>query len=230
MKGDEMPQILLVPRSAMEKMPWWTELSPSEQRQVLLETQSLTEELDKFGLSKLAIGEHLVKLRDILEPKKKFVSYLKHNFPEAFSRATAYRWIDNYQTATNTLPAPFVEVAMSQGYHVIDAEMVEKNPPPRTHDKAKIVAYLKKIKEEGKKAAKESAGDRDDPEDVKKELFNYGCIRIARLPNNSRTRANAIVEVAGLWFSYFGIQNEQAVSPLDVPEGLRAVRGRPRLA
>lgn len=223
-----MPQIQLVPRSAMEKMPWWNDLSPSEQRQVLLETQSLTEELDKFGLSKLAIGEHLVKLRDILEPKKKFLSYLKHNFPEAFTRATAYRWIENYQTATNALPAPFVQVAMSQGYHVIDAKMVEKNPVPRTHDKAKIVAYLKKLKEEGKKS-KESE-ERFEPEDVKKELFNRGCILIARLPNNSRTRANAIVEVAGLWFSYFGIQNEQSVSPLDVPEGLRAVRGRPKLA
>lgn len=222
-----MPQIQLVPRSAMEKMPWWSELSPSEQRQVLLETQELTEELDKFGLSKLAIGEHLVKLRDLLEPKKKFMSYLRHNFPEAFSRATAYRWIENYESANAVLPAQYVQVAMSQGYHVIDAEMVEKHPPTRTHDRSKIIAYLSKIKKEGKKL--KDTEERYDPEDVKKELFNYGCIRIARLPNNSRTRANAIVELAGLWFKEFGIGTEQSVSPLDIPEGMRAVRGRPRI-
>src|ERR1700733_7674065 len=104
-----MAQIQLIPRSAMESIAWWKSLTASEQRAVFLGTQALSEEMEKYGLSKLAIGQQLVRLREILEPKRKFCDYLRRNFPTC-SVATAYRWIEQYETAKEKLPESFMKV------------------------------------------------------------------------------------------------------------------------
>lgn len=221
-----MSQIQLIPRSTLEKMSWWGDLNPSEQRLILVETQSLNEEMFKHGVSKLAIGEHLMKIQEVLEPKRKFTKFLKTHF-RSVSPATAYRYISNYTSTKDRLPDIVVHTAMTQGYHVIDMDLVEKMPPPRTQDRTKIVAYLDRLREE-KKMSKEEETDYD-PRTMARECFNYICSRIDRLPNNSRSRINWLHSLFGMLMTHLGIGEEQSIAPADVPDGFRAIRGRPRI-
>jgi hypothetical protein len=222
-----MAQIGLIPRAAMETMPWWKTLSPSEQRSVLLTTQSLSEEMERHGLSKLAIGRHLVKLREILEPKKRFCDYLRRNFPTC-SVATAYRWIEHYESAREVLPEGFMRVAMSQGYHVIDAELVEKNPPPRTQDRAKITAYLMKLKDERKKSRAIRSEETVDQQALMRECFNFVLSRFERLPQNNKQQTLWLSTLFGTLLSELGVDGDQLVRPMAIPDGFRAVKGRPK--
>lgn len=222
-----MSQIQLIPRAALEKMSWWSELSASEQRIVLVEAQGLNEEMFKHGVSKLAIGEHLLKIQEVLEPKRKFTKFLKSQF-RSVSPATAYRYIQNYTTTKDRLPEIVVQTAMTQGYHVIDMDMVEKMPPPRTQDRTKIIAYLDRLRLEKKVLSKEE-GTEDDPRTMARECFNFICSRLDRLPNNSRSRINWLYSLFGMLMTQLGIGEEQSVTPADIPEGFRAIRGRPRI-
>lgn len=68
-------------------------------------------------MSTLAIGEHLERVREILEPQEKFITYLKA-LPN-FSQATAYRMIWTWQNAQKVLPAVTLRVAMVGGFNRI---------------------------------------------------------------------------------------------------------------
>jgi hypothetical protein len=211
----------------MECMPWWKTLAAPEQRAVFLATQTLSEEMEKHGLSKLAIGQQLVRLREILEPKKKFCDYLRRNFPTC-SVATAYRWIEQYETAKDKLPESFMKVAMSQGYHVIDAEMVGIMPPPKTQDRTKIVAYLQKLKNARKEERTAREKTNVDEEMMMRECFNFVLSRYQRLPNRNRERSKWIEVLFGIILSEIGSDTERHFAPIEVPGKFRAVRGRPR--
>jgi hypothetical protein len=219
-----MSQIELIPRSAMARIPWWGVLTPSEQRSVLLATQSLTEEMQKHGLSKLAIGKELVRLREILEPKRKFCDYLRRNFPTC-SVATAYRWIENYENAKQMLPERFISVAMAHGYHVIDAAVIAKMPPPRTQDRGKIITYLAQLK----KARKSSISDRKlaDPHALKQECVNFVSARFRRLPQDDLGRSAWIESLFEDLFSEFGLNKENFLTATIVPAEARTRAFKP---
>lgn len=220
-----MSQIELISRSALANTPWWNALNPSEQRQVLLATQSLTEEMQKHGLSKLAIGRELVRLREILEPKRKFCDYLRRNFPTC-SVATAYRWIENYESAKQMLPERFVNVAMAQGYHVIDAKVISQLPPPHTQDKAKILAYLALLKKTRKNAS--SAGRPRDPDTLQRECVNFISARYRRLADDEHDKYSWLKSIFASVLTEVGIDDKHSTLVAAIPKRRKDTRGRTR--
>jgi hypothetical protein len=220
-----MSQIALISRSAMTRMPWWDILTPSEQRNVLLATQSLTEEMQRHGLSKLAIGRELVRLREILEPKRKFCDYLRRNFPTC-SVATAYRWIENYENAKQLLPERFVDVAMAQGYHVIDAEVISKNPPPRTHDRTKIIAYLAQLSN-ARRSVRPARGAAD-PDALARECVNLISARYRRLPEDEVGRSMWLESLLSVLLSELGANDDLLATASAVPRQGKHIRRRSR--
>jgi len=202
-------------------------LTAEEQRTVLVHTQGASEELAKCGFSKLAAAEHLLKIRDILLPKRVFKHFLRHNFPTC-SVATAYRWIESYETAKQNLPDGVMQVAMAQGYHVIDAEMVKKAPPPRTQDRSKIVAYLSKLSTM-KREVRTAELSEPNADDLMRECFNFCVTRFEKLPEGGTTRSRCLYSLFGMLMFQLGFGVKQEFEPLEVPPGYRAVRGRPKL-
>lgn len=223
-----MPQIELVTRESVTNTNWWEVLSPQEQRTVLIETQALTEDMVTFGMSRLGIGEHLFNIREILEPKRVFTAFLRTHFRK--SKATAYRIIEDFLYTKERVPEIVLRTAIARGYDIIDAEIIEKMPPPKTQDRVKIVKYLEKVdavRKEEKAAAPEPEYD---PETLMREAFNFIAMRFHRLPNNSRTRMKWLDNLFGMVMSELGVQEERTFAPVEVPEGFRAVLGRPRLS
>src|SRR6266705_1037891 len=78
------------------KIKGWDSLNFDEQKMVVDEGQQLAVALLQYGHSRIAIGEHLTKLRGILEPHNMFERFLK-NFH--FSKRTAYRYIAGFENA-----------------------------------------------------------------------------------------------------------------------------------
>ena len=224
-----MPQIELVTRASVINTDWWNVLTSSEQRAMLLETQALTEEMVKFGMSRLAIGEHLLNIRSVLEPKRKFVNFLKTQC--RFSKATAYRYIETYARVRDNVPDLVLRTAIARGYDVIDMTMVEKLPPPKTQDRTKIVKYLEKI-EEVRRSERSASQDADlhyDSDTLMREAFNFVSLRFGRLPEDKKIRARWVGRLIGMMLSELGAKEEQAFAPVEVPDEFRMVRRRSRM-
>ena len=216
-----MGQIELIPRSEITANAWWGKLSPSEQRTVLLETQALSEEMVKFGMSRIAIGEHLVVLRDILEPKRIFTAYLRRF--KSFSKSSAYRYIEEFLEIKDRLPEVVLRTAMARGYKTIDLKMVDKNPPPKTQNTNKIVAWLDGTKKSSRKKRLSSG----EPE-IDRDTLVQECIHVVRSRAKKFTNGNArkafYREFGGmvLWES-----GEESFTPIEIPERFTVRLGRP---
>lgn len=131
--------------ASLEAMPGWAELEKNEQSAIRNETQALNEALYTAGNARLAIGEHLSRVRDVLGAKNHKGMWEHYLATLHFSRATAHRYIQNYEVTRTILPKPVLQVAMMRGVDTIPAKMVEAMPPPRTTDPAKIGRYLDKL-------------------------------------------------------------------------------------
>lgn len=197
-----------------------SKLEPNEQDKVKAESQKLTEALRSETQSKLAVGEALVRLRDVLEPKKIFVSYLRYAFE--MSVPTAYRYIEYYTTAHSKLPKPVIEMALQRGAK-IDIAAIEKNPPPDTKDKGKIIEYLSNLRPVRVEVAQS-------PDLILKECVNFVSTRWDRLPNNQRAKVTFMRNLIGMLMTKFGTASEQTFSPMAIPDNFRTARGRPRIA
>jgi hypothetical protein len=224
-----MPQIELVTRASVVSTDWWRVLSASEQRSMLIETQALTEEMVKFGMSRLAIGEHLLNIRGVLEPKRKFVNFLKTQC--RFSKATAYRYIETYMRVRDNVPDLVLRTAIARGYDVIDMTIIERLPPPKTQDRTKIVKYLERIEE----ARRNERSTSQEPEfsynsdTLMREAFNFVSMRFGRLPDDKKIRTRWVGQLIGMMLTELGTKEEQAFAPIDVPEEFRVVRKRTRM-
>ncbi len=222
-----MPEIELVTRSSVTNTDWWGVLTASEQRTVMIETQALTEEMVKYGMSRLAIGERLLNLREILEPKRKFVNFL--NTQCRFSRATAYRYINTYLSVKDRVPEVVLRTAIARGFDITNAALVEKMPPPKTHDRTKIVKYLEKMEEYRREERSTAAEPEYDPDLLMREALNFVSMRFSRLPLNNRARGEWLEQLIGMILSDFGVRKEQSFAPVPVPEAFRVMRIRPKV-
>jgi hypothetical protein len=222
-----MPQVDLLPREFLTTTDWWGDLSPSEQRTVLIETQAINQERVTIGMSRLAIGEHLAKVRSILKPKRIYGRYLRSQF--RLSTASADRWIQIYEETKDDVPEIVLRTAIAKGYDVIDTEMVKRIPPPKTHDRHKIVQYLEKLDEARREEQRASLADHEyDYETLMREALNFAGLRYSRLPEDMRTRHRWRKQFISMFLAETGATEEISFAPLPVPESLRVIHGRPR--
>lgn len=231
----------LIPSAALATMPGWDKLNGDEQEIILDEGHKLAAALLLHGTSRVAIGEHLSKLRGVLEPHNLFGRFLK-NFH--FSKRTAYRYIAGYENAKMRLPDNILRVAMARGVNIIgDTEIkplgiytdaVRKLPPPKDPNIEQANTWLTQV-EQVRKDTKQHAAPvgfvMPEPIDVQmalKESFRFISTRYRRLPSTSKIRSGFVRSLVGMILSELGVSGPQTFTPTAVPEDFRAQRGRPR--
>lgn len=84
----------------------------------------LREAMHLFTDATLKIGQALSGIQKILEPRGAFTAYLK-TLP-GFSKATAYRYIEKYETLQKALPGPILERVIAAGIPMTSTD--EKQP------------------------------------------------------------------------------------------------------
>lgn len=231
----------LIPRDRFAQFEWWGKLDVRTQTTVEDKTQELARALMMQGSSKLATGKVLAEIRDILEPQRLFLKYIREGFH--MSQRTAYRYIVGYENTAKRLPSQVLERAMARGFNMIGdtpekplgiyTDIVKKLPVPKTE--AKADAWLDDVEEARRKirsrlARRAATEDEDmvDPDEALKECYRFINIRLRRLPGG-RTKGNWVRNLVGMVMTSAGIGNEQSFTPVAVPSDFRAQRGRPRL-
>lgn len=207
----------------IEEFAGWENLEPKEQQTVRLESETIAEALLMENQSRVAIGESLGAVRSILQPKHMWIAFLKEKFH--MSRATAYRYIEEYEAVSKALPKKMMSIAKERGLKIRPQSLV-RNPPPVTADTEEIVHYLERLE----RPTVVNPPREQDSDMLLKECVNFVRSRFSRLPNNQRAKTAFIRSLIGMMLSTFGISSEVSYGPVAVPDHFKAVRGRPRLA
>lgn len=194
----------------LEAFVGWSKLQPKEQQLIKKETEAVTEALAQEGQSKISIGESLSAIRGVLQPKHMWVAFLDQRFH--MSRATAYRYIEEYERVAKALPRKVLSIARERGFK-IKAGAVAQNPPPVTTDVGAIIHYLERLE----RPVVVNPVKTEDTDMLLKECVNFVRTRFQRLPNNQRTKATFITSLIGMMLSTFGISSQVAYSPMAVP-------------
>lgn len=207
---------------ALEKIDGWDTLEQREVEIVVNATQLAREARRQERQSKMQFGKQLQIVREILEPRRLWMAYLKAAFH--MSAATGYRYIKYYEVTEQKLPKQVLTVALNMGYD-IPISVLETTRPPKTDDHETIVRYLERVTLIRPRATSiERSTD-----DIVKEWLHAVVLGWPKLPPNPRTRANVIRNYIGMLMTQFGIGNEQTFAPVAIPDNFRVIRGRPRL-
>lgn len=209
----------------VELMRGWDALKPTEQAAVRRETDCLLEAFSGLVQDKIRIGEHLSRLRDVLEPKKLFERYLKADGLRTLriSRATAYRHIANYRES-KTINRPYVQLALMRGDKIADHAMIVAHAPAKTRTIEDVGKHL----DTALRAGKHTFSDDEQAEILMRECYNYIRNRFERLPD-SQNRGHWMRELCGMQLTLLGVGTQQQLGPVAVPDNFKAAPvGRPR--
>jgi hypothetical protein len=217
--------IMLENEVNLNGMKGWDKLDDKTKKTANEQAHAVISALRGEAESKLEAGKHLTELRKAI-PKNMFLACLRETFH--MSRATAYRYMENYASTSKKLPKPILEAAMRRGYKPVLLKMMENNPPPKTEDPVKIRKYLDKIEKTPRPVETEAI--KWDSDVLLKEVVNFANSRFEKLPRNTRTRTAWVRSLIGMLMTKFGLGTEQAFDPIAIPEGFRSVRGRPKKA
>lgn len=208
---------------ALERIEGWDLLEQSE-IQIVLTNDAIAVETRQGELeNKLRFGRALREIREVLEPKRGlWMAYLKHRFH--MSIPTAYRYIDRADKVDRKLSLPIVKTAIRLGYD-INPRAIENTRPPQTNDHDDIVRYLDRVTT----IRPRSVSIERSTDDIVKGWLH--CVELGweKLPQHSRSRANALRSYIGMLMTRFGISNPTTFDPIAIPEEYRVYRGRPRI-
>lgn len=207
--------------SMIDGFSGWSKLNPSEQATVRSEANDVMSYLKSEAHTKLAVGEGLIKIQDILLPKRIFFKFLQEIFH--MSKSTAYRYIDLYKQGKELLPDPVLEQAVSRGTK-LSKEIITANPPPKGNDPIEITTYLNKL-ESIKPTPVAVSVDNDT---LMKEVVNFCNLRYQRVTGNKRAKDAWVKNTLGMIATRFGFASDVTVSPIAVPAAFESKIGRPK--
>lgn len=245
----EVKQLLSADR--FQQLKFWGKLSDKEQQIVKDETTQLVQAMMIHGGSKLAMGEHFLKLREVLEPKRCFQKHLKA--VTKMPLRTALRYITAYQNASTQLPLPVLKAVMAYNLNMLGdsedrplgkyTEAVEILPPPNTSDPERINKWITDVEDIRMKRSslldqKDATGKKKhvdmmarptgDPNKLLRSAYRAFDSLFRRLSNHDgRVKAKFVHKLAAFMAADLGVANLK-VDAEAVPAGFKAVRGRPR--
>lgn len=141
----ENGNVTLVP---VQHPTFWGELSQTEQKTLVKETEGFLKEIETMRKSRTRAVLHLMNLRNLLLAKGHFHKYVQGL---AHSARSSYRWLNRANELE--LPAPVLEAAADRGIDLIHASYInpiKELPPPKTlaaleSDDPKVIHYVERV-------------------------------------------------------------------------------------
>src|SRR6266536_920898 len=130
----------LVPVDFFTALPFWGELSQSEQKTVREGTEEAAAAHRRMRQSRLEVAWGLSKVYGVLGAKGHWTKYL-HTLEH--SQRSSYRWFNRLNDLA--LPGAVVEGAIAQGVdliHLSYAAPLKQLPPPKKLDEKAVTGYL----------------------------------------------------------------------------------------
>lgn len=107
----------------VKKLAFWSKLNPSEQDQLLRETDHFLAAQQQFGLTAIEVGQRLLNVQRLLTPHGAFNEFRSAFFRK--SERTAYRYIDDYKRLLELFRQPVIEAMIRVGF-VLDKATRER--------------------------------------------------------------------------------------------------------
>lgn len=227
----------LMNKDFFSTLPFWGALERTEQQTVERETKALAEAHAGQVALRTQMGQHLLNLQAVLEPRRQFRPYLNSLH---ISYRTAYRWMQATKAAKELIPEHVLMAAAARGFDLVGysakdplgpySESVRRLPPPKNPDK--VPAWLEQIEESRKATGHKARGAHSGRRDVAPERRLRAAFRSVdnqwkKMPNG-KARTQWGLKLIGVLMGEFGIP-AQRIEPEAVPDGFRAVVGRPRI-
>jgi hypothetical protein len=235
---------LTIPSPTFQLSGWFERLPKEKQKVVRTEGEGLARSMMSHVFSRIAIGEHLAHVQEVLEGEHgAFGAFLK-NFN--FTPKTAYRYIIGYKNSM-LLPEPIRKEAIVRGMDIMGytedkplgmyTEAVAVLPPPKHPTEIEAKTYLAKLEDMRKKVKKEGlpetvAEEVIDENQMIKAMLHFCSTQLDKLPSgNSQSAVKRKMKVirtfVGMLLANAGLQSSQTFEPTAVPETMKVYRGRP---
>lgn len=238
MKDLSPPTKDLMPATILNSLPGWADLDAKTKATLEMETQQLGLALSNLGFSRLAVGEHLFNLQELLVPLRMFGKYIEAT---RLKRSTANTYIQGWRNAQELLPESVLRVAMARNFNMLGndeekplgvyTDIVKRNPPPKTDEPRRISAWLDEIEVSRKRreANEVPRKSNSDPQLVTKILYRYINLQLNKLPRNNRTRKTCLENAVGMVLADMGISAGVSITPQAAPKDFKPVVGRPKI-
>lgn len=220
----------------LEEMQGWDKLSPSEKRTVKAETEAADLAFVAQHQTRLAIGQHIGRVQEILEPKRLFLVWLerfcrKHDI----SQRTGYRYLDDYKAVAERVPEHVLNEAVKNGIELTGraAKKAIKAVPPVAPEATKEEAsqWLETVAQKRKQVRDETKANVLTPKDSILAIVRIYNSQFRQL-GTDRTKRRFLEETVGALLTVTGVGNPTTFHPVALPEGWNAEttgkrRGRP---
>lgn len=135
----------------LRKLDFWGELSASEQRTILVETQGAQLGVAKIRQGHIDFARHMTNLHPVLRKSKRWVKYCSQM---GLNYRTVRRHIEGYQMALKTAHPNIIDVAATRGTNMFSpsadptkplgdfTEALKALPPPKDPDPKAAVKYV----------------------------------------------------------------------------------------
>jgi len=206
--------------------------------EVKSETQAFLQAREVFGNAGLEMGRHLARIRDLLEPIKRWKLWVR-TVP-TMSTSTAYRFINTWENAQKTLPPATLKVALLGGHRIISQdkdggflgtyEQAAKNvtqrlgPPPADNEqqaKKWIDELLVERRRIVKLAGSDNANQEIELEPLEMQIVNKFENLLERLPEDKRGEFASRV-IGMLMTAAKGTVTLGKLKPVPLPETIEA--------
>jgi hypothetical protein len=232
---------ILTEDSIRQEMPEWGDFDEADRKFLLDKMHTVAASRMRMGVSRLEMGENLLEMRDRLEKmgSRSFTKLVKGlNF---LSRATAYAYIENYETAVKHNTLPVVKGMMAMGLDILstDAKPLGKYTeaskrliPPKTENGTQVRAYLDDvIKAHRRLEARNINREPDiDYDKLVQNVYRSFTTNLRKIPLTSKKRRETFLERAvGMCLWEFGGTSSRTFTAEVPPDEmkLKAI-GRPR--
>jgi hypothetical protein len=232
----------LIPANAFTSQAWWKKLNNVEQKEVMTETQLLSVAVIANMESRIAIGQHLTRLQEILTPYGVFNRFLRTLH---ITVRSANRYVAGYKNAKAGLPENVLKVAVARGVNVMGdteakpfgayTEVIKQLPPPTAPTQEQAVAYVDAIENARKQARSTAATEGDvtvtpmEPQEAQKVAYRQFQLVFNKLPQNKNVRKAWLKNHVGHILTLAG-ESTTTFNPIAVPEDFNVQRGRPKAA
>lgn len=177
----------LVPSDFFKGLPFWNELSQSEQKTVQNETVAFAGAVHRMRQSRLEAAYHLQKVKNVLLAKGHFNKYVQSL---AQSGRSSYRWLN--RVTELSLPAAVIEAAIDKGVDLVQSSYVQaikQLPPPKaladaTASDPKVAHYLERV--EAARADVAPAVSQLTPSESERTAWRAVMREFKRVPSRSR--------------------------------------------
>lgn len=237
-KRQEIPLSSLVTNESIRTaMPEFDDFSEEDQRFVRDELLKIMDERVKLGMSFLATGESLKKVRDKLAPMKLFSKFCKNL---NFTRSTANKYIKSFERVQKSLPNPGLRVAMAMGVKILSdndeeplgvyTHAIKGLLMPKGDDPQQWYGFWTDAEKNRRRIAATSIERRRnvevDVDALLKNAYRNTTRRLNKIPAGKR-RVSAFERLTSYLMHDLGISHK-TFSAEAVPEDFPGVVGRPK--